>query len=55
LELAASKGCRTISGLEMFLEQAARQFKYWTGIEAPVGLMRRVAVRELSRTVTGEK
>jgi len=49
LELARSRGCRTISGLEMFLEQAAEQFRYWTGLEPPVGLMRRIALEELGR------
>jgi shikimate 5-dehydrogenase len=49
LELARAKGCRTISGLEMFLTQAAEQFRYWTQLEPPVGLMRRVALRELRR------
>jgi shikimate 5-dehydrogenase len=52
LELAQSKGCRTISGLEMFLAQAARQFRYWTGIEPPVRLMRRIALQELRRFST---
>jgi len=49
LELARSKGCRTISGIEMFLAQAARQFRYWTQLEPPVRLMRRVALQELRR------
>jgi 3-dehydroquinate dehydratase/shikimate dehydrogenase len=49
LELAQSKGCRTISGLEMFLAQAARQFRYWTRREPPVRLIRRVALAELRR------
>ena len=49
LELARARGCRTISGLEMFLAQAARQFRYWTGLEPPVRLMKRVALEELGR------
>jgi 3-dehydroquinate dehydratase/shikimate dehydrogenase len=49
LELAWAQGCRTISGLEMFLAQAARQFEYWTGAEPPHRLMRRVALQELRR------
>ena len=49
LELARTRGCRTISGLEMFLAQAARQFEYWTGLEPPVRLMKRVALEELRR------
>jgi len=49
LELAWAQGCRAISGLEMFLAQAARQFEYWTGLEPPHRLMRRVALAELRR------
>jgi len=49
LELARSRGCRTISGLEMFLAQAAGQFRYWTQLEPPVRLMRRIALKELRR------
>lgn len=53
LELAWARGCRTISGLEMFLAQAARQFAYWTGLEPPHHLMRRVALDELRRFPEG--
>jgi 3-dehydroquinate dehydratase/shikimate dehydrogenase len=49
LQTAREAGCRTISGLEMFLAQAARQFRYWTGVEPPQGRMRKVAVAELAR------
>jgi len=49
LQLARARGCRTISGIEMFIAQAARQFEYWTGRKAPVGLMQRVARKELAR------
>ena len=49
LQLARKRGCQTISGLEMFLAQAARQFEYWTGVEAPRRLMRKTAEDELAR------
>ena len=49
LQLARERRCKTISGLEMFLAQAARQFEYWTGVEAPRRLMRKTAKRELAR------
>ena len=49
LEIARARGCRTISGLEMFLAQAARQFEYWTGLEAPLHRMRKTAQQELLR------
>lgn len=47
LRLARAKGCQTISGIEMYLAQAARQFEYWTGQQAPVARMRRIALGEL--------
>jgi shikimate dehydrogenase len=39
---AKRQGCRTISGLEMFLYQAVAQFELWTGKPAPVDVMRAV-------------
>jgi shikimate dehydrogenase len=39
---AKAAGCRTISGLEMFLYQAAAQFERWTGEPAPIHVMRAV-------------
>ena len=49
LELARERGSRTLSGLEMFLAQAARQFEYWTGVEPPLRVLRQTALRELAR------
>lgn len=42
LKDAKRAGCRTIPGLEMFLNQAAAQFEVWTNQSAPVDVMRRV-------------
>jgi shikimate dehydrogenase len=42
LQEARRQGCRTISGLEMFLYQAVAQFELWTGTSAPVDVMRTV-------------
>jgi shikimate dehydrogenase len=39
---AKTAGCRTISGLEMFLHQAAAQFECWTSQAAPTQVMRAV-------------
>jgi 3-dehydroquinate dehydratase / shikimate dehydrogenase len=44
----ARKTAKVISGLEMFLAQAARQFELWTGVEAPLGLMREVVIEKLT-------
>jgi len=40
LEEARARGCLTVSGVDMFLRQAAAQFALWTGFEAPVEVMR---------------
>jgi len=42
LREAEQAGCRTLSGIEMFLHQAAIQFQHWTGLPAPVDVMRAV-------------
>jgi len=39
---AESLGCKTISGIEMFLNQAVIQFELWTGKSAPKHVMRKV-------------
>jgi shikimate dehydrogenase len=39
---AQAAGCRTIAGLEMFLNQALLQFELWTKQPAPVDVMRQV-------------
>jgi 3-dehydroquinate dehydratase/shikimate dehydrogenase len=41
---AATAGCRTIGGLEMLLAQAAVQFETWTGLEAPLDVMKSAAL-----------
>jgi len=40
LKEAAAAGCVVVSGLEMFVGQAAAQFKLFTGKEAPLDVMR---------------
>jgi 3-dehydroquinate dehydratase/shikimate dehydrogenase len=43
----AEKTCLTVSGVEMFINQAAAQFKLWTGRAAPADVMRRVVLEKL--------
>jgi len=43
---AKAKGCHTVNGLSMFINQAAEQFRLWTNIDPPVELMSNV-VREM--------
>jgi len=40
LREAEEAGCRTVSGLEMLLYQGVAQFELWTGMAAPVEVMR---------------
>ena len=42
LKDAKRAGCKTIPGLEMFLNQAVTQFELWTNQPAPVAVMRTV-------------
>ena len=39
LDIAKSKKSRIISGIELFINQAAVQFELWTNQEAPIKLM----------------
>ncbi len=45
---AEAKGLQTISGVEMFINQAVLQFEHYTGAEAPVDVMRRVVMERLT-------
>jgi 3-dehydroquinate dehydratase / shikimate dehydrogenase len=45
---AKDRGCHVITGVELFIRQAARQFEYFTGRAAPGDLFRRVIRRALS-------
>lgn len=47
LREARRAGCRTVSGLEMFVRQAVKQFELWTGCRAPVDAMRQVVLERL--------
>jgi shikimate dehydrogenase len=47
LREAAGAGCTTIDGLSMFVHQGARQFELWTGMKAPVDIMRMTVEAEL--------
>lgn len=49
LKLARSRGLHIITGLEMFVQQGARQFEIWTGKPAPEHEMMRVVEHELRK------
>jgi shikimate dehydrogenase len=44
---ARSRGLKAISGVEMFINQAVLQFRHFTGVDAPVEIMRRVVMERL--------
>ena len=44
---AKSRGLKVIPGVEMFINQAALQFEQFTGVAAPVEVMRRVVMENL--------
>lgn len=47
LEAAAGAGLQTVSGLEMFIRQAAAQSEGWTGKPAPVEVFRRTCEQQM--------
>jgi 3-dehydroquinate dehydratase/shikimate dehydrogenase len=49
LKLARSRGLHVIGGIEMFVEQGARQFEIWTGKPAPESEMLRVVEHALRK------
>ena len=48
LRRAAAEGCRVVSGVEMFVNQAVAQYEIWTGRPAPRQVMRQVVLRQLA-------
>ena len=54
LRMAREKGLAVISGVEMFVQQGARQFEIWTGKPAPVAEMQYVVVSELKARMAAE-
>lgn len=49
LKMAKSKGIAIITGLEMFVQQGARQFEIWTGKPAPEAEIMRVVLHALRK------
>lgn len=45
---ARARGCHVITGVELFVRQAAQQFKLFTQRDAPIELMRKAVKRALS-------
>jgi shikimate dehydrogenase len=49
LGAARKLGCRTLSGLGMFVYQAALAFELWTGRSAPIAVMKDIVIKNLQR------
>jgi 3-dehydroquinate dehydratase/shikimate dehydrogenase len=49
LKLAQQRGIPVVSGVEMFVQQGARQFEIWTGKPAPEAEMQRVVEQALRK------
>ena len=47
LREAAEAGAKTVSGVEMLVWQGALAFERWTGVEAPLELMREEVIKQL--------
>jgi 3-dehydroquinate dehydratase/shikimate dehydrogenase len=54
VKMAKAKNIQVIPGLEMFVQQGARQFEIWTGKPAPVAEMAYVVTKALERQATAE-
>jgi 3-dehydroquinate dehydratase/shikimate dehydrogenase len=52
---ARSRGCHVITGVDMFVRQAAHQFRLFTGKEPPLDLMGQVVRRALSPVTIREE
>ncbi len=49
LRIARERGCTVIQGVEMFVQQGARQFELWTGKPAPEAEMMRTVLHALEQ------
>jgi 3-dehydroquinate dehydratase/shikimate dehydrogenase len=55
LQVARARGIAVIPGVEMFVQQAARQFEIWTGKPAPAGDMLRAVTIALQDRAAAQK
>jgi len=50
LQMAADRGIKTVSGVEMFLAQGIAQWEHWMGSRAPAAAMRKAVLTALKGT-----
>jgi 3-dehydroquinate dehydratase/shikimate dehydrogenase len=54
LREAAIAGCDIVGGLDMLVGQAHEQFRWWTGVRPPPGVMRQAALQRLAEFAIDE-
>ncbi len=47
IKTAKRKGCKVVYGIDMLVYQGAEAFKIWTGLDAPVDVMKKAAFSAL--------
>ena len=47
IQHAREQGKQVVPGIDMFIEQAVRQFELWTGETAPRSVMQKAAIEAL--------
>lgn len=47
IEEAAAEGCKAVTGVGMLVRQGAESFRIWTGVEAPLDVMRAAVMEAL--------
>ncbi len=51
MRTAHNYGCKTVSGVDMLVYQGARAFEIFTGMKAPVDVMKKAVISELKKLV----
>ncbi len=52
IKLAVERGCKVVYGIDMLVHQGARALEIWTGMRAPVEVMREAALEALKSAKT---
>jgi len=47
IRTAKKKGCKVVYGIDMLVYQGAEAFKIWTGLDAPIDVMKKAALEAL--------
>jgi len=49
ISLAKRRGCKVVYGIDMLVHQGAEAFRIWTGIDPPIDVMKKAALRAILR------